>query len=75
MTKIASMVPKIPRGKIIGKQIGGPPLSEAEHFWKCQVTSTCAILVRCWNTTNRCRTRPAIGRSDPRYISDRVAHE
>jgi hypothetical protein len=36
MAKVASMMPKIPRGKIIGKQIGGPPLSEAEHFWKCQ---------------------------------------
>jgi hypothetical protein len=36
VTKVASMMPKIPRGKIIGKQIGGPPLSEAEHFWKCE---------------------------------------
>jgi hypothetical protein len=31
-----SMMPKIRRGQIIGKQIGGPPLSEAEHFWKCE---------------------------------------
>jgi hypothetical protein len=35
MTKIANMTPPIPRGTIIGKQTGGPPLSEAEHFWKC----------------------------------------
>jgi hypothetical protein len=26
----------IPRGKIIGKQVGGPPLSEAEHYFKCE---------------------------------------
>ena len=36
MAKIASMMSKIPRGKIIGKVTGGPPLSEAEHFWKCE---------------------------------------
>jgi hypothetical protein len=31
--QVGSMMPKIPRGKIIGKQIGGPPLSEVEHFF------------------------------------------
>jgi hypothetical protein len=36
MTKIANMTPNIPRGKIIGKIIGGPPLTEADHFWKCE---------------------------------------
>jgi hypothetical protein len=36
MTKITRMTPTIPRGTIIGKQTGGPPLSEAEHFWKCE---------------------------------------
>jgi hypothetical protein len=36
MTKIANMTPTIPRGKIIGKITGGPPLTEAEHFWKCE---------------------------------------
>jgi hypothetical protein len=36
MTKIANMTPPIPRGTIIGKQTGGPPLTEAEHFWKCE---------------------------------------
>jgi hypothetical protein len=25
-----------PRGKIIGKQVGGPPLSDTDHFWKCE---------------------------------------
>jgi hypothetical protein len=29
-------MPTIPRARIIGKQVGGPPLSEAEHFWKCE---------------------------------------
>jgi hypothetical protein len=32
MTKIANMTPPIPRGKIIGKHTGGPPLNEAERF-------------------------------------------
>jgi hypothetical protein len=36
MTKIASMMPKIRRGQIISKVTDGPPLSEAEHFWKCE---------------------------------------
>jgi hypothetical protein len=36
MTKIAGMTPEIPRGTIIGKQTDGPPLTEAEHFWKCE---------------------------------------
>ena len=36
MTKIASMTPPVPRGKIIGKLTGGPPLSEADHFHKCE---------------------------------------
>jgi hypothetical protein len=35
VTKIASMTPSIPRGTIIGKQVA--PLSEAEHFWKCDM--------------------------------------
>ena len=33
MTKIASLMPPIRRGQIIGK-VTGPPLSE--HFWKCE---------------------------------------
>jgi len=32
--KIASMDPA-PRGTIIGRQVGGPPLTEAEHFRRC----------------------------------------
>jgi hypothetical protein len=36
MTKIARMTPIIPRGWVIGKRTGGPPMSEAEHFWKCE---------------------------------------
>jgi hypothetical protein len=36
MTKIMPMDEPIPRGKIIGKQTGGPPLSEAGFFWKCE---------------------------------------
>ena len=37
MTKIAPMTPPIRRGQIIGKQTGGPPLSEAGHFFKCEM--------------------------------------
>jgi len=31
VTKAAS----IPRGQIIGVQTAGPPLTEADRFWKC----------------------------------------
>jgi hypothetical protein len=34
--KIARITPTIPRGTIICKGTGGPPLSEAEHFHKCE---------------------------------------
>jgi hypothetical protein len=33
--KIASMEDPFPRGTVIGRQVSGPPLSEAEHFRKC----------------------------------------
>jgi hypothetical protein len=36
MTKIASMT-GIPRGTVIGKQVSGPPLSEADHFFKFEM--------------------------------------
>jgi hypothetical protein len=25
-----------PRGTVIGKQVDGPPLSEVEHYFKCE---------------------------------------
>ena len=34
MTTNSRMTSTIRRGKINGKQTGGPPLSEADHFWK-----------------------------------------
>jgi hypothetical protein len=33
--KIASMEDPFPRGTVIGRQVTGRPLSEAEHFRKC----------------------------------------
>jgi hypothetical protein len=36
MTKIARMTRTIPRGTVMGERVGGPPLTEAEHFWKCE---------------------------------------
>jgi hypothetical protein len=30
------MMRGMPRGVVIGKVDGDPPLSEAEHFWKCE---------------------------------------
>jgi hypothetical protein len=33
--KITSIEDPFPRGTVIGKQITGQPLSEAEHFRKC----------------------------------------
>ena len=35
-TKITRITPTIPRGTIICKRTGGPPLSEVEHFHKCE---------------------------------------
>jgi hypothetical protein len=32
ITKVARMTPTIPRGTIIGERVGGPLLTEAEHF-------------------------------------------
>jgi hypothetical protein len=37
MTKIASMTPPVPRGKIIGKRVGEQPTDEADHFFKCEM--------------------------------------
>jgi hypothetical protein len=57
MTKIARMTPMIPRGTIIGKQTGGPPLSEAGIFTNAKRAaggSICAISARCSTTKNRC---------------------
>jgi hypothetical protein len=36
MTKIARMTPIIPRGTVMGERIGRPPLTEVEHFHKCE---------------------------------------
>jgi len=33
--KIASLEDPFPRGTIMGQQVSGPRLSEAEHFRKC----------------------------------------
>jgi hypothetical protein len=33
--KLASMDDPRPRGTVIGKRVGGPPLDEAGHFFKC----------------------------------------
>jgi hypothetical protein len=33
--KIANLNEPGPRGTVIGRQVSGPPLSEAEHFRKC----------------------------------------
>ena len=67
MTKIARMTPTIPRGTVIGKRTGGPPLIEVEHFHKCTkraaVGSICAISPRCLTTRNRCRILRKIRRN------------
>jgi hypothetical protein len=56
-----------PRGQYLGKPVGDPPASEAEHFVRCATAvarSTVAILLRCWSTKLRCRTLRRIGRND-----------
>jgi hypothetical protein len=35
MTKIMPIHPPIPRGTVIGEQVGGKPLSETEYYVKC----------------------------------------
>jgi hypothetical protein len=35
MIKIMPINPPIPRGTVIGRQVSGPPLTEAEHFKRC----------------------------------------
>jgi len=37
MTAIMPIDEPRPRGTVIGKQVTGPRLSEAEHFWKCSL--------------------------------------
>jgi hypothetical protein len=37
MTKIMSTDPPIPRGTVFGEQVGGWPLSETEHYFKCRL--------------------------------------
>jgi hypothetical protein len=36
MTKIASMTPPVPRGKIIGERVGAQPVDELDHFHQCE---------------------------------------
>jgi hypothetical protein len=50
MTKIARMTPTIPRGTVMGERVGGPPSSEAEHFWKCGACGG-------WKQSPRCRAK------------------
>jgi hypothetical protein len=33
---IARMTRTIPRRTVVDERIGGPPLTEAKHFWKCE---------------------------------------
>jgi hypothetical protein len=52
---------EIPRGTIIGKATGGPTLSEAEHFWKCEACGGWFDM----STRSRCPIRQRIKRSKP----------
>jgi hypothetical protein len=36
MTKIASMTPPVPRGKIIGERVGAQPVDELDHIHQCE---------------------------------------
>jgi hypothetical protein len=37
-TKIASMTPPVPRGKIIVKRVGAQPVDEVDHFHQCEAS-------------------------------------
>ena len=57
----------IPRGKYIGRRLGDPPASEAEHFIRCPSAaagSTAVISAKCSSMKGRCRTRRRINRND-----------
>jgi len=71
--KIASMEYPFPRGTIMGKQVTGPRLSEAEHFRKCPLCGGCVDLrdrLGSTNISSRCRTPDAIGCSRALRFSD-----
>jgi hypothetical protein len=38
MTKIASMTPPVPRGKIIVKRVGVQPVDEVDHSHQCKAS-------------------------------------
>jgi hypothetical protein len=48
----ARMTPTIPRGTVMGERIGRPPLTEAEHFQKCEACGGCL------DVRSRCGARP-----------------
>jgi hypothetical protein len=57
---------RIPRGRYIGKLLGDPPESEAEHFIRCPACcgwSIAAILLKSSSTKGRYRIRRRIGRN------------
>jgi hypothetical protein len=67
---------RIPRGRYIGKLLGDPPESEAEHFIRCPACcgwSIAAILLKSSSTKGRYRIRRRIGRSDKEKAPLRVA--
>jgi hypothetical protein len=58
----------IPRGKYLGKLLGDPPESEAEHFIRCPACGgwiDCRDLgLKCSSTKGRYRIRRRIDRND-----------
>jgi hypothetical protein len=56
-----------PRGRIIGKRVGGEPANEAEHFIRCPACaagSTAATWAKCWSMRGRCLIPHMTRRSD-----------
>jgi hypothetical protein len=57
----------IPRGRYLGKRLGDPPESEAEHFIRCPACSgwiDCRDLGQVFELRVRCRTRHRISRNN-----------
>lgn len=66
MTAIMPMDEPRPRGTVMGKQVSGPPLDEAGHFFRCPLCGGYVDMRDGFGSTitkARCRTRRAIGRS------------
>jgi hypothetical protein len=66
----------IDEGTVMGRQVSGFPLSDAEHYFGCPLCGGYVDMRdRVWleNTKSRCRTRRKIGRSSASLADRQIA--